>query len=142
MVFGAAVWVWCALMGFGASWLSGFGATGGLGGAAFALILLGGVAVLLLGGFTAGVILDIGWLGGSVDRAGSAVCLVWLILFEVTFFFGAVWCWALLADLQGHGVGLWGDGADAGVGLSLGTLVSFDGMLASSADSSPLGSVR
>jgi len=47
------------------------------------------------------------WLGSSLDRAGIAVCVVWLVLFEVTFFFGAVWCFALVIDVSSHSVGFW-----------------------------------
>ena len=81
--------------------------------------MLGLVVVLLVVmtvmSFVACGVVDVCWVGTSLDRAGTAVCLVWLILFEGVFFFGAVWCLGLLVDCQGHSVGLWGGSADAGV---------------------------
>jgi hypothetical protein len=110
VVAGLPVWVWCLLMGVGSSWLVGPAAGSG----AWLGVALVGVGVGLEW-CVAGAV-DAGWLGTSVDRAGSAVCLAWLVLFEVAFFFGAVWMFALCLDQQGHSVGLWGAAGDAGVG--------------------------
>ena len=54
-------------------------------------------AVVVIAGAMLGVafcisgVLDARWLSTAIDRAGSAVCVVWLVLFEGVFFFGAVW---------------------------------------------------
>ncbi len=86
-------------MGFGSSWLSGL--TWNIIGVGLIICILGVVSGFIT---TGGV--DVGWIGTALDRMGTAVCLVWLILFEGAFFFGAVWAWGLVAiDLQGHGVG-------------------------------------
>jgi len=119
-VWGLAVYVWCALAGVSASWLSGYGATSsGLVGS-MVCVIPALVALGLLLGYVGSAVLDVGWLGSSLDRAGIAVCLVWLILFEGVFFFGAVWCFGLVVDLQGHSVGIWGSygtAVDSGLGL-------------------------
>ncbi len=47
--------------------------------------------VACVGAFVMAGVVDLGWLGTGIDRVGSAVCLVWLIVFEGAFFFGAVW---------------------------------------------------
>lgn len=139
--------MWCLLMGFGASWLSGMGtALGGADQGVMAVVSAVGVRGLLLCGLTvaslglcAAVVLDFGLLGTSVDRAGAAVCLVWLVLFEGVFFFGAVWTWGLVIDMQGHSVGVWGHGADAGVGVGLGTLGAVQGLQGVSAGLGAVG---
>jgi hypothetical protein len=125
--------VWCIVMGFGASWLSGLGCLSGFETSALALTSWGIRGVLVCGlavatvGLCVAVVTDFCLLGTSLDRAGAAVCLVWLVFFEGVFFFGAVWTWGLIIDMQGHSVGVWGNGADAGVGVGLGTLGIVDG---------------
>ena len=106
-------------MGVGVGWLSGLGVVQCGVSCGLRVFLALGVGVLVVAFCVAGV-LDVGWVGGSLDRAGSAVCLVWLVLFEGVFFLGAVWAWGLVVDLQGHSVGVWACGADAGVGLGVG----------------------
>eukprot|EP00906_Rhabdomonas_costata_P001577 RCo002596 len=69
-------------------------------------------------------------MGTSLDRAGTAVCLVWLVLFEGVFFFGAVWCLGLVVDLQGLGVGVvgaWGSVCDSGLGSVMSSVAVVDG---------------
>ena len=57
--------------------------------------MLGLVVVLLVVmtvmSFVACGMVDVCSVGTSLDRAVTVVCLVWLILFEGVFFFGAVW---------------------------------------------------
>jgi hypothetical protein len=80
-------------MGVGASWLSGLGAAGGDNLVASWLFVCAVVACgcgIGLEWCGAGA-MDAGWLGSSIDRAGTAVCLVWLVLFEVVFFAGCAW---------------------------------------------------
>ena len=84
MVSGLPVMVWCLLLGLGSTWLS---CLGGLVLALPVLLVIVGVIVA----FLLAESIDVGWLGTSLDRAGTLVCLVWLILFEGVFFFGAVW---------------------------------------------------
>jgi len=88
-------------MGVGVGWLSGLG---------MQVFEASAVAVLVAG------VLDVGWVGGSLDRAGSAVCLVWLVLFEGVFFLGAVWAWGLVVDLGSV------EGCSCSPGTSLGLL--------------------
>ena len=80
--------VWGLVMGVGAHWLSGV-EMGWVGG------VVGVVLVGVVGAFTVGCGGEMGWVGTAGDRMGTAVCLVWLILFEGAFFFGAVWCWGV-----------------------------------------------
>ena len=76
--------VWAILMGICSTWLSCIGG----------VIVVSGILISMLGvigAFVMSGVVDLGWLGTAIDRVGSAVCLVWLIVFEGAFFFGAVW---------------------------------------------------
>ena len=51
-----------------------------------------------------------------MDRVGSSVCFGWLLLFEVSFFFGAVWVVGIgLVDVGFGCVGYDGVSVDSGV---------------------------
>lgn len=55
--------------------------------------------------------------GGTIDRVGTLTAFAWLLLFEVAFFFGAVWViWEYCLD-GGYGcVGFGTEGVDSGIG--------------------------
>ena len=94
-----------------------FGMFAGLGFGAVADTLLLGMVWVVLGWVSVGAREKALISGGTIDRAGTLTAFAWLLLFEVAFFFGAVWVlWVYCLD-GGYGcVGFGSEGVDSGVG--------------------------
>ena len=94
-----------------------FGMFAGLGFGAVADTLLLGMVWVVLGWVSVGAREKALISGGTIDRAGTLTAFAWLLLFEVAFFFGAVWVlWIYCLD-GGYGcVGFGSEGVDSGVG--------------------------